>query len=301
MRESVCAVVVTFNRLTMLKKTLHHLDMQTREIDRIVIVNNASTDDTKQFLQAPEIRSKYEVYNLENNIGGAGGFAYGMQKALDGKAEWIWIMDDDAFAAPDCLHKLLSSSQLSKILIPVQINERGEYYGVFDWNMGFKTKSIDRSLPSQPAPLFTFVGPLFNREVIERVGLPNKDYFICCDDIDYSMRVKSLGYDPVSIHDAVIYHSYGQGTHAVKRFGLTSMRPSFPAWKNYYNTRNEFFLAVHLQPRDATMYKLHLFKSWARGSMGELAFDSNGRAKFKFRLMGIRDALMGRTGKRVSP
>ena len=51
MNFNVCVVIVTYNRLNKLKKTLDYYDKQQLSPSHIVVVNNASTDSTSQFLQ----------------------------------------------------------------------------------------------------------------------------------------------------------------------------------------------------------------------------------------------------------
>ncbi len=107
----VTAVVVTFDRVELLKEALQALQGQSRPIDHIVVVDNASTDGTQGFLDAlVDAENNVEVVRLDRNVGGAGGFAEGMRQAHAAGCDWIWLMDDDAAPAPDSLRILLAQT-----------------------------------------------------------------------------------------------------------------------------------------------------------------------------------------------
>src|SRR5690349_20673166 len=98
MHERVMAVVVTYNRSRLLLECLSALLRQTQPLDRVVLVDNASTDDTVEqlrthgYLDRPEI----DYTRLPTNTGGAGGFHEGLRRAMELGADWMWVMDDDA-------------------------------------------------------------------------------------------------------------------------------------------------------------------------------------------------------------
>src|SRR4051812_18012026 len=99
MSERVCAVVVTFNRKKLLVECLRGLLAQTRPLDHLIVINNASTDGTADMLAAefPEL----DVVHLPSNVGGAGGFHAGMKWARENGFDWTWVMDDDVAPFPE--------------------------------------------------------------------------------------------------------------------------------------------------------------------------------------------------------
>lgn len=124
MNNSVCAVVVTFNRKELLTKCISSLLDQTLKLQTIIIVDNNSTDKTEELLlQEGYIKSlpdtkqksvqektiqevKLRYIRLPENMGGAGGFYEGVKTAYEDNYDWIWIMDDDAFPTKTCLENL---------------------------------------------------------------------------------------------------------------------------------------------------------------------------------------------------
>ena len=106
----ICAVVVTYNRKMVLKRCIDALLGQTRPVDLIFVVDNASTDGTEQMLRREYARSSRVKYvNLGENLGGSGGFHHGVQYALRADFDWMWLMDDDCLPAENCLEILLEN------------------------------------------------------------------------------------------------------------------------------------------------------------------------------------------------
>ena len=92
----IAAVVVTYNRLALLKECIDAISRQTYQVSSTIVVNNASTDGTTEFLQNLD-KKQLVVKTFEKNIGGAAGFAEGIAIATRMGADAIWIMDDDIF------------------------------------------------------------------------------------------------------------------------------------------------------------------------------------------------------------
>lgn len=100
----IIAVVVTFNRLQLLQRVIQSLQKQSVAISKIIVVNNGSTDGTKEWLGG---QSELHVIHQEN-VGGSGGFYRGIQEASQMNCDWIWCMDDDVFPSENCLEMLLA-------------------------------------------------------------------------------------------------------------------------------------------------------------------------------------------------
>ena len=105
-KSSVCAIVVTCNHKDRLRGCLNSLLAQTRPADRIVVIDNASTDGTRAMLDAeyPQVSK----ITLKEYAGGAGGLVAGMRFAHCNKFDWIWTLDDSLEVTPECLETMLS-------------------------------------------------------------------------------------------------------------------------------------------------------------------------------------------------
>src|ERR1039458_3362182 len=114
--ETLCACVVIFNRVSLLRECLYSLRRQSRMLDCIVVVDNASTDNTEEVL-AREF-AEVQVVRLLDNVGGAGGFRAGMEWAYSHGFRWFWVMDDDIELQPDALEVMLRYRELSDWAAP---------------------------------------------------------------------------------------------------------------------------------------------------------------------------------------
>ena len=113
MTQNIAAVVVTYNRKALLKKCIDHILKQSAGAPDILVIDNASTDGTEGFIteeykDVPEVK----YYNTGANLGGAGGFSYGINKAVCLDYEYLWIMDDDTIPEEDALSELIKADKL---------------------------------------------------------------------------------------------------------------------------------------------------------------------------------------------
>lgn len=187
------AIVVTYNRAAMLAKCLEALKTQVVSTD-ILVVDNASSDETQSFMQQNVSSSLFYV-RLNANIGGAGGFNFGMRWALEHNYERLWIMDDDCIPQKDALLELEKAENLlgenfgflcSTVLWTngkeCRMNRQAVYKRFFEHIelLG------DGILAVQQA---TFVSCYFKAETVCQFGLPIKEFFIWGDDIEYTRRL----------------------------------------------------------------------------------------------------------------
>ena len=81
----IAAVVVTYNRFVLLQKCIAALRDQTHKLDAIIVVDNASTDFTGEWLD----KQKDLIVIHQANLGGSGGFHRGIKEAFERKFDWI--------------------------------------------------------------------------------------------------------------------------------------------------------------------------------------------------------------------
>ena len=194
---SVAAVVVTYNRQDYLAELLPTLLAQTRPLDAIYVVDNASTDGTEEFLKEEyHDQPVVHVLRLDTNSGGSGGFYAGVRQAfLDGH-DWFWLMDDDVTALPDGLEGLLRlGGDAGAGCIH---GRRIDFHGApFFWQPRMNER-LGIPLPYLRDPFAegnkvfqtnsgVFEGMLVNRDVVSRIGPPDPRFFITWDDAVYGL------------------------------------------------------------------------------------------------------------------
>ena len=239
----IIAVIVTYNRLKLLKKCLQHVKDQTRKPDNIIVINNGSTDETGEWLSEQDVLT----YTQENK-GGAGGFSLGINKAFAHGADWIWLMDDDTIPQADALEQLLnvlnklqdrreSIGFLSSTVLWTDgdIHEMNRVYALHD-----EAKKAKLAFPEEVEYPFvqfgTFVSMLLSAKAVKKVGLPIKEYFIWNDDVEYSKRVIAAGMAGLAVKDSIIVHET-PSNHESNVF----TDPPASLWKFRYGLRNELF------------------------------------------------------------
>lgn len=107
---SVAVVIVTYNRLKKLKTALYYYEKQILLPEYIIIVNNYSTDETKEYLEEWKKKvNKFKkiVINAKENLGGSGGFYLGQQEAMKLNVDWIYLADDDAYPDSNYISNLV--------------------------------------------------------------------------------------------------------------------------------------------------------------------------------------------------
>ncbi|MHB1063495.1 MAG: glycosyltransferase family 2 protein [Georgenia sp.] len=266
----VGAVVVTFNRMALLEQTLTGLEAQERPVDHIVIINNASTDGTREYLEAREFAVETTIKHLPTNTGGAGGFAEGTDVAYGLGMDAVWLMDDDTVPRPGALGPLVDSLE--------DAEERLGYLPSFAcslvlWGqdgslceMNTPDPTWDWARPLSMGASYTlmkscsFVSALITREAIHAVGLPSANFFIWYDDAEYTQRL-SKHRPGIFVGESVVDHLLPQN-RGVNWGDLNESN----IWKFEYGARNQIASAVKFRsPTIAASLAENMMKQW-RGS-----------------------------------
>lgn len=237
------AVIVTFNRSAKLMKVLDALAQQTMRPDVVLVVDNASTDDTPALIEA-RAREDATIRHLRlpKNIGGAGGFHAGIKAAYQMSAHYFWVSDDDAYPQPDAIEKLhdaLVGFETQTGWRPSFACSRVEWIDgslcemncprpVWDWARFVKSQTAWALVDS-----CSFVSALIPRWAVREHGLPIADYFIWFDDAEYTRRI-ARSYPGIFVPESVVVHDTPDNRGV--NFGLVDEKS---LWKFRYGARNE--------------------------------------------------------------
>ncbi|MBM6596396.1 glycosyltransferase family 2 protein [Microvirga pudoricolor] len=216
MADFIACVVVTYNRKELLVECLQALRQQLRPVDRIIIVDNASTDGTRLLLAEMGILSAPDVDYIElcDNEGGAGGFYWGIRYAFDLGADWVWLMDDDVEPAPDALSVLVSHTGKPNVgylcscvragdgctsmnMPVVDMNRGGSSYPRWDTHLDEGLVRISSA---------TFVSVLVSRRAVAQCQFPLRRFFIWGDDLEYTRRIREAGFDAFLVGASKVLH-----------------------------------------------------------------------------------------------
>lgn len=300
----VAAVVVTYNRLNKLRlcveKTLKE------NIDLFVIVNNNSTDGTKEFLESLK-DERVIIVDLPQNVGGAGGFYEGLKLIAEREdIDWIVCYDDDAYPDTGVIDKFKEfikdmdfdklGSVASAVYLPdgsIAEMNRPSYNPFWHIDKFFETVlkgrdgfhvSYDTYKKNQPifVDASSFVGFFIKRKIIKHIGLPPKEFFLYGDDITYILRLRKAGYKHMFypmlkfVHDCETLYDNKQ----IYR----------PMWKAYYTYRN----AIQMYKEAGGLWRLPMVLplkvfSWYR----KAKYYKNPKLYRKLVLEAVYDGLFG--------
>lgn len=233
---SVWAVVVTFERRDLLRECLAAVGAQTAAPDRVLVVDNASSDGT-----AEVVRQEFpgaDLLALPDNGGASVGFDEGLRVALQGGATHVWMLDDDTIPFPDALERLLAARD--------RVPEAALLASVVEWSdgslhpmnvPGLRRDSVDALIDGVAGGLLpmrtaTYVSLLISRGAIERHGGPPRHFFLWSDDMEFTARITRDGTPAYVVPDSVVEHRTRIAHTAVTEGGA----------RFYYHVRNTLYM-----------------------------------------------------------
>ncbi|MGX2957335.1 glycosyltransferase family 2 protein [Ursidibacter arcticus] len=250
MANSICAVVVTYNRKELLLNCLNALQNQTYPLDHIVVVNNASSDGTIDFLNENGWcdNDHLTIINLPENQGGAGGFYAGIEFAYQRNFDYIWLMDDDGQPSKNSLSALIPYINTDVYIGPLVLNINNSDELTFTLRLPKSSTilstidDVNKNTISNIIPdiVMPFNGILFSREMVSKIGLPKKEYFIWGDDMEYTWRAKKEGYKIFTVVESIFFHPKELTLGTPMFFNLMKFNDTDSKLKLYCMSRNNF-------------------------------------------------------------
>lgn len=285
--EGVSVIIVNWNGERFLERCLSALTKQSRQPDEIIVLDNASTDDSLSIIRRfPEIRLMAQESNT--------GFARGNNLAIAAaspSSRWIALLNPDAFPEPDWLETLLSAAQsrpdcatfascLLDARTPQRLDGTGDAYHASGlvWRIGH-----GQATPAQPPPpheVFSAcaAAALYRRDALQEIGGFDEDYFCYVEDVDLGFRLRLAGYGCLYIPESVVHH-VGSGTTG-------SQHSDFAL---YHGHRNLVWTFVKNMPGILFWLLLPLHLALNLFSLGWFALHGHGRVILRAK----RDALRG--------
>ena len=245
----VTAVLVAYNRRELLRESLEALWAQSRPVDRLVVVDNASDDGSGE--AAEELLGRWgeraRLIRLTENTGGAGGFAVGIAAAVvEESTDWVWVMDDDTVPGPDALAGALDAHERYRATGPDDLAVMGSRVVWTDGNdhpMNTPKAKLraDRAERERAASVgcmeirsISFVSAFLRASRVRQLGVPVADYFLWNDDFEFSTRMLR-GARGLYVPGSVV-------THKTAKRGSSDQDPG-PRF--YFEVRNKLWVFRH--------------------------------------------------------
>lgn len=269
---TVGAVIVTYRRIEIARLTLAAVLRQSLEVSAVVVVDNDPDASFQKIVKSSSWPTLHYL-SVGKNLGYGAGLAMGMRFLdLNVKPDWFWLLDDDS---PPETNDLEQAFRLIPQLVhPWVIGNRGGHirFGriVHDLSTVSKVEEAD----------FTLVdGALVSEAAVRSCGFPREDFFMMCEDLEYTSRLKNQG------GRLYVRPSNDTALH------LGSQHP----WRCYYQSRNHLVIAISRR-------SLSWFLGWVF-RLAALSLVDVRRCRWRslgFRYLGALDGMRGRMGQTVS-
>jgi rhamnosyltransferase len=251
----VLAHIHTFNDADIIDRTIETVLRQTRPVDGLLIVDNASGDGT---LERPPVKQATVLRHPENR-GTSGAVHSGFRFALDQGYDWIWIFDADSAPEPDALEKLLGvytrwPQSLQDETAFVACLHHNLQDGVPQHGRVFDGRHYGQLNPSPGEGCYAchvniWSGCLYRLAAVRRIGLPNPDYVLDWGEAEYGYRVMKAGYKCFIHQGAALTHNIrGYGSQVpieITRGGTTVTIRELPPIRCYYSCRNRVYFSLY--------------------------------------------------------
>jgi GT2 family glycosyltransferase len=274
-------IIPNWNGAAMLSKLLAELSRQSLPVERVIVVDNGSTDDSV----ATAKRAGADVIELGANRGFSHAVNLGIQAA---RTEWIAILNNDVSLEPDWLAQLMEKAEAAKAwfatgkLLDASIRHRID--GAFDaicrgacpWRCGHGRP--DSPLWNQPREIrfAPFTAAIFRSKLFDRVGLLDVEFESYLEDIDFGIRCAIGGFTGVYVPEAVAFHT---GSATLGRWHPATVRKI---------ARNQLLLVAKHYPRKWVLsYGWPVFVAQALWGLVALRHGA-GFAYLKGKLEGMR-------------
>jgi len=270
---------------------------------RAYVVDDGSVDGTLAAI-ARRFGDDERVVTIQNgaNLGFAEGNNVGMRRAMDDGAAYILLLNNDTVVQPDFLDPLAGALDrdhtigvvTSKIYFHGTEREIWFFGGHMDRNTGLGGPIGGRQLDQGQFPeavecdYATGCALMVRRELVERIGYLDTDYFYLAEDVDYCFRVTDAGYRVVAIPTSIVWHkvtsSLGDGDEAPLRL--------------YYRARNRLLLVKKARNKKHPISGSLKGMAWDLRYLGWLLVRRRRLKGALYFLWGMADFLRGKVGIR---
>lgn len=224
MPPSASVIVVNWNSGPWLSRTLEGLARQTIDDFEVIVVDNASSDDS--IARAMPLPPRARLWRQAQNLGYATANNLAARKA---SGRWLALLNPDAVPAPDWLERLLAAAAAyptfgffgSRQLLaeaPERLDGIGDAYHVSGraWRIGHGAPAS--AAPRTAVEIFSpcAAAALYRRDLFEAAGGFDESFFCYLEDVDLGFRLRLAGARALYVPDAVVRHagSASSGRHS---------------------------------------------------------------------------------------
>ena len=213
-KESLISVIiVNYNGKKWLKKCFDSLYAQTYKNFEIIFVDNASLDDSVEFVKNNYKDGRIKIIKSDKNLGFAGGNNLGIGKA---KGEYILLLNNDTWVENNFLNKMLNSFLNSNYdtMGPIEANYYSKYFKKYSIHLDFFGHLVYLFGENKRQENFYLSGVclLFKKDTYLTSGGLDNDFFMYAEDCDWFWRLHLLKMKIYQNDNIFVYHAGAGGT-----------------------------------------------------------------------------------------
>ena len=303
-------VLVTYRRPEQLAITLGRLAAQTRHLDGLVVVDNASDSKTREIVSRQTGPTTY--LDPGDNVGPAGGFALGMTHFLQiaNLDDWIVLIDDDdpPFFDDAVEHTVTFAAQMAG-RIP-SVGGVGISGGRFDYRKGVVQRVGDAEIRGAVEVDHITAGglPAYRVGAVRSVGVFLPELFFGFEELEYGLRLTAAGHPLFADgeqwsrrkrvkRDAGLLPPEAE---SVARAAKSKVRVDEPTWRRYYSMRNLVFILRRHDARGAAL-RVAVARGILKPLVNLFVHPGLAWASLKSNWQAINDGWSGNMGRTVEP
>ena len=241
----VAIVILNWNTWEVTRDCLVSLQKLEYSNYDTLLIDNGSSDGSAKKLSAlfPDLK----IIQNHRNLGFAGGNNVGIRYAMQHEAEYVLLLNNDTIVSPSFLSKMISAAEadpkigiLNPTIFYCEPSDRIWYAGGgfnhwrgFAQHYGMRKRGAPHFLRSREVTFITGCAFLIRSEVISRIGLLDENFFLVCEDTDWSLRALQNSFYAMYVADAVIWH----------KESFTIKERSGKWVRDFYNIRNALLIA----------------------------------------------------------
>jgi len=241
-------IIVNYNGRHFLGELFESLARQTRPADEVIMVDNASSDDSTDY-----VRERFpwvNVINSPTNVGFAEGNNIGLDNA---QGEYIALINSDTVAGERWLAELvevLDGDERIGAVVPkiyldasyTRICQAGAEFNNLGnlWGRGFNQPDNGQFDTITEVPALTACSVILRRRAFEGETLFDRSLFMYYEELDLTLRLRARGYSIVYVPTAVVYHKLMQ---SVKK---ASHQPNL--FQQFYCNRHRIKIVMKYYP-----------------------------------------------------
>jgi rhamnosyltransferase len=296
--ERVCAVMVTHRIGAAVRTALVPLLPQ---VGHLIVVDNASDDDTRRAVEACAAEHPGIVELLtrgENNLAAAQND--GIRSALELGYAWVLLMDHDSVAEPGMVATLLAAGSAQPepeqigIVAPCLVDSHSRRPARYPQAAGrvlFRRRGFTDDTPVLDHLLGVVAsGSLIAAPLLRRIGLMDESFGIDYVDKEFCLRAVRAGYRVIAVRDAVLVHSLGQCRDHTPLPGVSITTTNHSAGRRHSIYRNRI-RCWRRHGAAIPAFVLYDLLSVGYDLLRVLFFERNARAKLRAMMRGIYDGV----------